>query len=105
MQLYKKGGTVQDKTLVVSGPANVAMQVFNNDAEKRYLQIFNASATDEVTLGTTTPTSVMVLPPSGGNTWDASWRTEVAKGCVIACTTTRNGSTLATAAADYEARY
>lgn len=105
MQRWPKTGTAKDKTLIVSGSANVSFQIFNNDASKRYVQMFNAAATDDVTLGTTTPQNVMVLPASGGNTWDSTWRSYFEKGCVIAVTTARGNSTLATAAADYEVRY
>lgn len=105
MQRYPKTGTAQDKTLIHVGSANISFQIFNNDAAKRYVQMFNAASTDDVTLGTTTPQNVMVLPASGGNTWDSTWRSYFEKGCVIAVTTTRTGATLATAAADYEVRY
>lgn len=105
MQRWPKDGTARDKTQIISGPGDVSLQIFNNDSEKRYVQIFDIASADSVVLGTTVAKSVMVLPGSGGNTWDASWRTHVEQGMVIAVTTTRDGSTLATAAADYSARY
>lgn len=95
----------KDKTLIVSGSCDVSLQIWNNDAEVRYVQIFDAASVDDVTLGTTAAKTRMVLPPSGGNTWDNAWRTHLNKGCVIAITTTRGGATLATADADVEARY
>lgn len=105
MQRYTKTGTAQDKTLIHAGSANISFQIYNNDDEVRYVQLFDAAATSAVTLGTTAPKCVMVLPASGGNTWDNTWRTFFESGCVIAVTTTRTGATTATAAADYEVRY
>ena len=105
MQRYTHTTTAQDKILIHAGPANITLQIYNNDDAKRFLQIFDAASTDDVTLGMTAPKSVMVLPASGGNTWDKTFNTYVKKGCVIAVTTGRTNSTLSTAAADVEVRY
>lgn len=73
------------------------LEVWNNDAAQRYLQIFNMAAAS-VTLGTTAAFVTLVLPPSGGNTLAKPIR--FSQGCSYAVTTTRAGATGPTIDAD-----
>lgn len=87
-----------------SGPIDLTLfQVWNNDAAIRYVQMFDVAAASQVVLGTTVATRRMLLPASGGNTWDGTIK--FVHGCFIAVTTTRTGAVAPTAPADVEASF
>lgn len=68
--------------------------IVNTTAAIAYVQVFNALAAN-VTVGTTTPDYVIPVPASGGAV-DILLQGRMighSIGCVIACTTTRTGST------------
>jgi hypothetical protein len=71
--------------------------ILNNAAAISYVQVFYKLAAD-VTVGTTAPDFVIPLPASGGATINFAgkgWRTRGP--LTLACTTTRTGSSTATA--------
>ena len=69
--------------------------VENNTVADCFIQLFDAATIGAVTVGTTAPNFTFKVPASGAMGKDA---TEIpihffAKGCVVAVTTTRTGST------------
>ncbi len=86
------------KVQVSAVPLDIgAYHILNNTAAIAYIQVFYKLAAD-VTVGTTVADAHIALPASGGCTLmlgGLGWRT---RGPVtLACTTTRTGSTTATA--------
>lgn len=81
---------------VFSGRGNLyGFLVENNTASDIYLQVFDSENAGSVTVGTTEPVFTVRIPGSSGFGKDAD---EMAyrffgKGCVVAVTTTRDGST------------
>lgn len=85
------------KAQVSAVPVNIgAYHILNNAAAISYVQCFYKLATD-VTVGTTVPDVVIPLPASGGATlnFEGGWLTRGP--LTLAVTTTRGGSTTATA--------
>lgn len=85
------------KAQVSAVPVNIgAYHILNNAAAISYVQCFYALAAD-VTVGTTVPNVVIPLPASGGATlnFEGGWLTRGP--LTLAVTTTRTGSTTATA--------
>lgn len=86
------------KVQVSAVPLDIgAYHILNNAAAISYIQCFYALAAD-VSVGTTVANFVIPLPASGGATLDLSgegWRTRGP--LTLACTTTRTGSSTATA--------
>lgn len=86
----------------------IGLQVDNfANTARSYLQLYNAAAAADVTVGTTTPDKTMVIPGSGA--MDFNWGQsplDFSRGLVIAATTTVGGSTDPTAGVlvniDYE---
>ena len=74
-------------------------EVENINTTPVYLQLFDAAATTDVTLGTTTPTDTRMIPAGAGtpnNTarlFGNDIRRRFGAGIVYAITTTRSGST------------
>ena len=68
--------------------------VYNPNASVVFVQLFNV-ASGSVTVGTTTPTLVLAIPPAG--VLDGSWATSkrFTTACSYAVTTTATGSTAA----------
>lgn len=92
------GNRVKLHSLHVDNSANSA---------KSYLQLYDAAAAADVTVGTTTPDKTLFVPASGA--MDFNWGKEPIKfsrGLVIAATTTVGGNTNPASAvlvnADYE---
>jgi len=65
----------------------------NTDVTKAYLQIFDAAALTDITLGTTTPTFVLPLPASSLVIDDHENGLMFKKGVCYAVTTTPGGNT------------
>ena len=71
-----------------------SIHVENSNATKSYLQLYNAAAAADVTVGTTTPDKTLFVPPNGAMDFD--WAQDTVKygnGLVVAATTTADGST------------
>jgi hypothetical protein len=66
--------------------------VYNKNTAETYIQVFNAG-TGSVTLGSTAPDLVIVLPPSGGRNVCYNPGIAFSTAMSFACTTTRTGST------------
>jgi hypothetical protein len=84
-------------TLVRAGNTRIfSYNIQNPNAAAVFLQFFNAASVGAVTLGTTTPTDWLAIPPSG--VLDGFWGYSpmYPAGVVVAATTTPNGATLAT---------
>lgn len=81
---------------VFSGRGNLyGFLVENNTATDVYLQVFDAAASGDVTVGTTSPVFTVRIPGSsafGKDADDMSYRF-MSRGCVVAVTTTRTGNT------------
>ena len=71
------------------------LSVVNTTAAAAYLQLFDAAATADVTLGTTLPTLSVQIAASGQTTL-TNVSTIFRKGIVVASTTTATGNTGAT---------
>lgn len=98
-----RGAVAGTATLVKTGYTQVFwMHVSNRDASERWLQMFDAKAAGEVSLGTTVPTHSIPIAASG--TLPLEVRSDWQKGLVIAVTTTETGSTGASTAAVINAR-
>lgn len=71
---------------------------FNTNSDPVFVQFFNVGSPDEVTLGTTTPRFSWGIPAGGGHDLpkDKIEAIDFGKGCVIAATTTADGSTAPT---------
>ena len=69
----------------------------NNDAARRWVQVFFRPAS-EVVLGTTVPNYTISVGASGSVAWDFYRPIRQGTGLSLACTTTEIGSTGATAA-------
>lgn len=93
------------RQLVKTGLSDLEyLSVDNNDAAVRYLQIFDAAAISEVTLGTTDPTQSFKIAASATRELNPvrPWRFQ--RGIVIAVTTLRKGAVAVTTPADLNAR-
>jgi hypothetical protein len=89
-------GVNASKTLVKAGTVKLGgYHLLNTTAAVAYLQIFDAAAAADVTLGSTTPTLSLGLIASGGAVLAPSgWKgIQFTKGIVVAGTTTVNGNT------------
>lgn len=86
-------------TLVRTGYLHLhSIEVENPNTSQVYIQLFDAAAATDVTLGTTTPTQTYAIPAGDGT--ENGVRTKhfesplrFGSGLVFAVTTTRNGST------------
>lgn len=91
--------------LVRTGPTNIYGWVITNpNAVAEFVQLFNAAATADVTLGTTVATNVLEVPASGQVVMEMDrvpWR-YYDKGFVIAATTTATGSSAPSSALPVE---
>ena len=89
------GGTV---ALAASGPIKLTgYHLFNTSSAAAYVQLFDASTTADVTIGTTAPSVVMGLPASGGAVMAVGEDgIRFQNGMVVASTTTVNGTTTQT---------
>lgn len=80
---------------VFSGRGNLyGFLVENNTTSDVYLQVFDAAASGDVTVGTTPPAFTLRIPGSsafGKDADDTSYKF-MSKGCIVAVTTTRTGS-------------
>lgn len=76
-----------------AGPRAVHMlDAYNGGSADAYVQMFAASSTQAVTLGTTVPTWVIPVPKGGGNNPAFTQPLAFNSGLVIAVTTTPGGS-------------
>lgn len=86
-----------DKTLVKAGAGTqFTFEAVNNVTTGRWAQFFDAAATADVTLGTTTPFKSVYLPPQTVVVRD--WKRSFSLGLVVALTTTATGASGVTAA-------
>lgn len=69
------------------------LQLLNGVAAITYLQLFNAQSAADVTLGTTVPDKVLVVPASVGVFFTFPNPAEFPRGLCYATTTTSTGST------------
>jgi hypothetical protein len=98
-----RGAVAGTATLVKGGFTQVfSLIVSNRDASERWLQMFDAKAAADVTLGTTAPKMAIPIPASSTFFWDV--KTDWQLGLVIAVTTTETGATGASTAAVVNAR-
>jgi hypothetical protein len=65
--------------------------LYNNNSTQAYVQIFNV-ASGSVTLGTTVPDMVIVIPANGGRNVEYNNGIAFSTAISYACTTTRTGS-------------
>lgn len=65
--------------------------LYNNNSAQTYIQIFDIQG--PITLGTTTPTRVIVLPANGGRNVEFLSGLPITNALVVVATTTRTGST------------
>lgn len=96
---YRNNAVSNTKILVRSGPLSIKGIVVNNaDASVAFLQLHDAAATDDVTLGTTVPTLGVKIAASSSKEiiFDDSNKLPLSLGLVIAATTTEVGSTATT---------
>lgn len=93
-ELLKAGGTYLTK-----------INVENTDTTKAYLQLFDAAALTDVTLGTTAPTYVIPIPASGLVIDDHANGLRFSLGVVYAVTTTPTGNTAPGAVSVLSASY
>lgn len=97
---FYSGQTNAAKTVVKSSTGQLyGYDLYNNNAAQAYVQIFNV-ASGSVTLGTTVPDMVIVIPANGGR--NVSYTAGVAFSTAItyAVTATRTGSGVMTNAVD-----
>lgn len=81
--------------LVFTGRGNIyGFYIENNSASEIYIQFFDAASAGAVTLGTTVPDFTFRIPASGafGKDSNDSPLKFMAKGCVVAVTSTRTGN-------------
>lgn len=75
----------------------MAVEVENPNTDPVYLQLFDAAAVTDVTIGTTTPTDTRMIPAGAGGGVNTSRLIEIPRrfglGLCYAITTTRSGST------------
>lgn len=82
------------KTLVKASPGQIYGYYFTNPNDAiSYVQLFNAAATADVTLGTTAPKLSFGLPAQGGANQQFNEGIEFPLGIVVAVTTARAGLT------------
>lgn len=97
---YHKKDLSNTAVLVEAGPVNVySYDVYNANSAVAYIQLFNAAAAGDVTVGTTAPDAVISVKATDR----AALAAAVAlygfdKGLVIAATTTPDGNTAPTTA-------
>jgi hypothetical protein len=74
-----------------------SVEIENPNTVQVYLQLFDAAAATDVTLGSTTPVDTRMIPEGSGGGFNTSRLIDIPKrftlGCVYAITTTRSGST------------
>lgn len=74
-----------------------SIEVLNPNTTQVYLQLFDAAAASDVTLGATTPTVTRMIPEGSGGGYNTARLIEIPTrftlGCVYAITTTASGST------------
>lgn len=67
--------------------------IFNTNAAAAFLQLFDVALQASITLGTTVPNMVLVVPASGILAWSPSETgINFANGCFVAATTTATGA-------------
>ena len=87
-------GIAQLSVVKATGNANLyGYQLFNPAGVQQYLQIFNASATSAVTLGTTVPSTIVGIPATGGGNLSFPIPPTFTLGMVVAVTSTAAGNT------------
>jgi hypothetical protein len=85
---------VATAVLVLTGPHSLTgYHLFNTTSAIAYVQVFDAAAAADVTVGATTPTFVLGLPASGGATRALAKPLKFTLGIVVAATTAATGST------------
>ncbi len=90
-------GLTAAKTLVSAKPIQTScLRMVNEDSAARFVQIFDAAAIADVTLGTTVPDWVLVAA-AGGQDDSLKSGLSFKKGIVAAATTTATGNTGAAA--------
>lgn len=91
-----------DKTLLFGKACFLtSLKYINEDSAARFLQMFDAAAVADVTLGTTKPKWVMTAGANGGDDDAIGSGLKFDKGIVVAGTTTVTGSTLAGASTQH----
>ncbi len=75
--------------------------LLNTTTAAAYVQVFDAAAAADVTVGTTTPTFVLGLPASGGAANSFAKPIKFTLGIVVASTTTATGASAATVCAAF----
>lgn len=91
--------------LVKTGPSHLFfLSVDNEDSSARYVQVFDAAATANVTLGSDAPTHTFRVPGSGSFVFTPTHPFKFQLGVVLAVTTTRAGNTAVTTPANVNAR-
>lgn len=96
--IIKAYGVTEAKTLVKAGPCIItAIKFINEDAQARFLQVFDAATTAAVTVGTTQADWTLVAGANGGEDNYGGDGMAFKNGVVVAATTTAIGSTGAAA--------
>jgi hypothetical protein len=87
-------GIAQLSVVKSTGNANLyGYQLFNPAGVQQYLQVFNASATSAVTLGTTVASKIIGIPATGGGNVALTIPDTFTQGIVVAVTSTAGGNT------------
>lgn len=86
---------IESKTLLFGKACELtSLKYINEDTAARFLQVFDAAAIADVTLGTTRPDYVLVAAQNAADNYHGSGL-KFNKGIVVAPTTTATGSTAA----------
>lgn len=94
LKIYFKNGLTGTALLVVGNAALLyGWHIKNTTGAALYVQIFDAAAAGDVTLGTTAPTLSIGIEANGQTGLGLETPLKFEKGIVVASTTTVNGST------------
>lgn len=102
--IYDASGTATATLLRTGNVALDNVEAENINTAICYLQLFDAAAASDVTLGSTTPTTTRMIPMGGGAAAPVSRLLDphksigFCKGLVYAVTTTRSGAVAPTSA-------
>lgn len=92
---YRNNAVTNTKILVKAGPTDIrGVTVYNPGASAAFLQTFDKAATGDVTLGTTVPDEVFLIPASGQIVIEPKEKPHhsYSLGLVIAATSTAGGA-------------
>lgn len=88
-------GLTNTKVLINGAACNFGghLTIYNPNVTVAYIQVFDAATTAAVTLGSTAPTALIIVPAGSAANVEISNGVHMASGIVIAATTTATGST------------